>query len=70
MAKRRLAANRVVFSDGHEIVQAYIVLDEGRVMDVLPFTAEQPRTEWIEGTIEIKQDTGLLHAWHKGKQLL
>ncbi len=50
--------------------QAVVVLDDGVVVDVFPFTEELPSTEWLGGTIIVRaDDNGILRAYHQEMKL-
>lgn len=51
---KKQAYNRVVYN-GREYRQAIVERDdEGNVLRVYEFTEEQPFTEWIGGSVELK----------------
>ncbi len=52
---KRLAAHEVHIN-GKTLRQAIVELIGGRVVDCYPFSEEQPMTEWLGGTIEIRGD--------------
>lgn len=68
---KRYAAHQVILEDGKRIGQAIVELaDDGRVLRCFPFEQEQPMTEWLGGTIEVRADeAGLLRAYHRGRWL-
>lgn len=52
----RRAYNRVILPDGIICYQQVIVTDDsGNIIDHYPLTAEEPFTEWIGGTIDLRQ---------------
>ena len=52
---RKVAAHEVLVK-GRVLHQAIVELIGGRVVDCYPFSEEQPMTEWLGGTIEIRGD--------------
>ena len=68
---KRYAAHQVILQDGKSLNQGIVELsDDGRVLRSFPFVHEQPMTEWLGGTIEVKTDeAGSLRAYHRGRLL-
>lgn len=66
---RRIAVNSVVVG-GSTIVQCVVELYEGIVTGYKFLDCEQAATEWLGGTVELKEDAeGLVHAYKNGKPL-
>ncbi|MGP1481755.1 MAG: hypothetical protein ACTTJL_08715 [Hoylesella enoeca] len=60
---RRIGANRIV-DDEHVLKQAVVEITHGRVTNYYTFENELPATEWLGGTILLRQDTnGVLRAY-------
>lgn len=66
---RKVAAHRIVASD-RTIEMGIVELEAGRVVDYYPFTVERAMTEWLGGTIEIRNERGCLRAFHEGIRLM
>lgn len=63
MTIRRIAAPLVRSPKGN-LEQAIVVLTDGVVSKVYPFTAEEASTEWYSGVITLREDSeGRLTAW-------
>lgn len=65
---RRIAANRVVVGD-KQMVCAVVEIRGDKVERIYPLTEEQAFTEWLGGTIDIKQDCGEAFAYKDGTKL-
>lgn len=60
---RRIGANRIV-DDERVLKQAVVEITRGRVTNYYTFKDELPATEWLGGTIRLRQDTnGVLRAY-------
>lgn len=63
MTVRRIAAPLVRLPKGN-LEQAIVVIKDGVVSKVYPFTAEEASTEWFRGVITLREDSeGRLTAW-------
>ncbi len=52
---RRVAANRIVFSDGTQYTNHVLELCGSRVVNHYPLQGEVAMTEWLGGTIVVEQ---------------
>jgi len=65
---RRIAANRVSVED-KEIGQAIVVLEGCNVIKCQPFSQERSNTEWIGGTVTIRNTERGMRAYKDGVML-
>ena len=66
---RRIGAN-IIETSGGTIEQGIVIIENGIVLKVYPFTEEEPMTEWTIGTITIRPDNDGNPRAYKGNQLL
>lgn len=61
---RRIAAHTIRWPDGSVVRMGVVTLVNGSVAEVNPLQGEQPFTEWLGGTIELRMtDNGQLAAY-------
>ncbi|MGP1525443.1 hypothetical protein [Prevotella multiformis] len=66
---RRIGAHAIELPEGL-IEQGIAVIEDGIVKMTFPFTAEQPMTEWLSGTITVRLDDEGKPRAYKGDTLL
>ena len=66
---RRIASNELLMPEGELLTQQVVLLEEGYVVRMHPLEKEEPRTEWMQGRVELKRDQHGIRAYYKGKQL-
>ena len=70
METRRCGAHVVSLSDGTQLLQAVVELEDSRVVNYYEFRDELPMTEWLGGEIRIIIDEeGIRRAYWKGKRI-
>lgn len=57
----KFAANRIITGDG-VIMNGIVELNDGVVVACYAFDEEQPFTQWLGGTIELKCEEGCVTA--------
>ena len=65
---RRVAAHRVVTDQGTTDMGVVEIVD-GNVVSIYPLQGEQAATEWLPGTICIKQENLTFKAYYKEKPI-
>ena len=67
---RRVAAS-IVYINEKEFHNHVVELLNHQVTNHYPLEGEQPMTEWLGGTIEVRRsEEGVLEAYHQGRRLL
>lgn len=68
--KRRFAAHRIV-NGQHSIDLGVVELIDGCVCDCYPLEEELAQTEWVSGTIYLREaSNGKCHAYYNGQRLI
>ena len=67
---RRIACNELVTPDGRRLSLHVVEIREGCVSDLYPLLQETAGTEWVQGSIVLKEGPdGSVRAYYKGKEL-
>lgn len=66
---RKVAAHEVILPDGTKHCPGIVELRAGAVTKTYSFEAEQAGTEWLGGTIEIRQEGESLKAYKNNKPI-
>lgn len=66
MATRRIAAHRIVNGEGSVVELAVVSIVDGHVSAVRKLDKEIPFTEWLGGTVELRDTADGLRAYHNG----
>lgn len=66
---RWIAVNEIQIGDA-VLPQSIIEIADGVVVRHYPLTEEQPHTEWLGGTVEIRTDSGGRQRVYKNENLI
>jgi len=66
---RRVAAHEVRCPDGSTVHPGIVEIADGTVRKIGQFVEELERTEWLGGTIEIRQEGESLRAYKNNKPI-
>ena len=66
LPRRRIASNLLITPEGKHLTQYVVELDCGVVKEIYPLMQELPSTEWLPGTIVLKEnEEGDIKAYYK-----
>lgn len=67
---RKIASHQLILPNSQQLRQMVVEIQSGQVVRYYPLQGEQAQTEWLSGSILLKQDTdGLISAFYEGKKI-
>lgn len=70
MPLRRVASHWLVLPNSQRLSKMVVEIRSGRVEQYYPLNGEKAQTEWLSGSILLKEDTeGRWLAYYEGKRL-
>ena len=67
--RRRIACHEVISPTGNSKTLQVVELTNGYVVSQHPLDGEEANTEWLQGTIRLKQDEKGIRAWYQEQPL-
>ena len=69
LSRRRIACHEVISLTGNSQTLQVVELTNGYVVGQHPLDGEEANTEWLQGTIQLRQDEKGVRAWYQEQPL-